>query len=147
MTSPEPSPQPISSTTADTSSTEPYFTDLNFERQVQRLHQAMVYGRWSLVLLLWFVVAPFCLWDLRSEIALLRDYFTWTAVRYGIVYHRIAAFGLSLCIGFTVATLIWQSRNLLIGIPSAQRKQLEREVIRIRTQGKTHPFWNWICKP
>ncbi len=118
-----------------------------FEKQVQRLHQVMVYGRWSLVLLLWLLVAPLCLWSLRSEIALWLDYFTWTALRYSIIYNRIPALGLSLCMGFTVSVLIWQSRNLLSGMPATQRKQLEQEVIRIRTQGKTHPLWHWIYKP
>lgn len=126
---------------------EGFEKDPLFEKQVQRLYRVMVYGRWSLVLLLWLIVAPLCLWNLRSEIALWLDYFTWTALRYSIIYNRIPALGLSLCIGLTVSVLIWQIRNLLSGMPATQRKQLEQEVIRIRTQGKTHPLWHWICKP
>lgn len=126
---------------------EGFEKDPLFEKQVQQLYRVMVYGRWSLVLLLWLIVAPLCLWNLRSEIALWLDYFTWTALRYSIIYNRIPALGLSLCIGLTVSVLIWQSRNLLSGMPATQRKQLEQEVIRIRTQGKTHPLWHWICKP
>jgi hypothetical protein len=91
-------------------------TDPSFTQQVQRLHQLTVYGRWLFVGCLWLTVAPFCLWNLRAEIALWQQYFTWVAVRYGLFYHPLSTLGLAFCVGMTVAVLVWQSRNILVGL-------------------------------
>jgi hypothetical protein len=117
-----------------------------FQQQVQRLHRLTVYGRWLTVGFMWLSIAPISLWMLRAEIALWLDYFTWTAVRYTILYNRFAAIGLILCIAATVAVLVWQSRNILWGIPAAHQKYLEKQVLRIRRQGKSHPLWRWVCE-
>lgn len=116
-----------------------------FQKQVQRLHRLTVYSRWLMVALLWLFLAPLCLWVLRSELALWFDYFTWTAVRYTIVYNRLPTFGIILCIAATVSLLVWQSRTILWGIPKEDLKQLEKKVLRIRRQGASHPLWKWVC--
>ncbi len=121
-------------------------TDPSFTQQVQKLHQLTVYGRWLFVGCLWLTVAPVCLWDLRSEIALWQQYFTWVAVRYGLFYHPLSTLGLAFCIGMTVAVLVWQSRNILVGLPQPEKERLEKQVCRIRQQGVTHPLWKWICQ-
>jgi hypothetical protein len=118
-----------------------------FQQQVLRLHQLTVYSRWLLIGFLWLLIAPLCLWHLRSEIGLWLDYFTWTAVRYTIIYNRIASIGLSLCMAWTISVLLWQSRNILQGISAAERRSLEKQVLKIRQQGKSHPLWKWVCKP
>lgn len=120
--------------------------DPAFRQQVQRLHHLIVCSRWLIVLALWICLAPISLWALRSEIALWLDYFTWTAVRYTIIYNRLPSLGLILCIGATVAVLIWQSRNILWGMPQDYVEYLERQVLNIRRQGKSHPLWKWIMK-
>lgn len=117
-----------------------------FQAQVQRLHQLTVYSRWLVVGLLWLLIAPLCLWVLRPEFALWHDYFTWTAVRYTIIYNRLPALGLIFCIGATVAVLIWQSRNILWGMPQDHVQYLEKQVCKIRQQGKSHPLWKWVCR-
>lgn len=117
-----------------------------FQQQVYRLHRLTVYGRWLTVAVLWLGVAPLCLWALRSEIALWLDYFTWTAVRYTIIYNRLAAIGLIVCIAATIGVLVWQSRNILWGMPEDHRKYLEKQVLRIRRQGKSHPLWKWVVE-
>lgn len=116
-----------------------------FKTQVQRLHRLTVYSRWLFVGLLWLVLAPISLWNLRGELVLLQDYFTWTAVRYAIIYNRLPALGLIFCVGVTVSVLIWQSRNILWGPPEDYLNYLERQVLRIRRQGKSHPLWRWVC--
>jgi hypothetical protein len=121
-------------------------TDPSFTQQVQRLHQLTVYGRWLFVGCLWLTVAPFCLWNLRAEIALWQQYFTWVAVRYGLFYHPLSTLGLAFCVGMTVAVLVWQSRNILVGLPQPEKERLEKQVCRIRQQGVTHPLWKWICQ-
>jgi hypothetical protein len=117
-----------------------------FKRQMQRLHELTVYGRWFVVGLLWFCLAPISIWGLRSEIVLWRSYFTWTAVRFGLAYHPLSAFGLALCIGSTVAVLFWQSQNILFGLSPYQVKHLEKQLLRIRQQGESHPLWKWVCR-
>ncbi|MDB9371930.1 hypothetical protein [Nodularia sphaerocarpa] len=119
--------------------------DTTFTQQVQKLHQLTVYGRWFFVGCLWLTIAPFSLWNLRGEITLLQQYFTWVAVRYGLLYHPLPTLGLAVCIGTTVSTLVWQSRNILLGLPQREQQRLEKQVFRIRQQGKTHPLWKWVC--
>ncbi|MBO3458109.1 hypothetical protein G7B40_028460 [Aetokthonos hydrillicola Thurmond2011] len=119
--------------------------DPSFAQQVQKLHQIQVYTRWLVVSLLWLTVGSASLWNLRAEIALLRQYFTWAAVRYGLFYHPVATLGLSFCLGMTTAVLVWQSRNILFGLPQQEKRQLEKQLFRIRQQGPSHPLWKWIC--
>jgi len=120
-------------------------SDLSFAQEVQRLHQLQVYGRWFFVSFLWLTIAPVCLWNLRAEIVLWRQYFTWVAVRYGLFYHPMATLGLAFCIGVTTAVLVWQSRNVLLGLPQQEKQRLEKQVFRIRQQGPSHPLWRWVC--
>ncbi|MEH1822864.1 MAG: hypothetical protein V7L31_27950 [Nostoc sp.] len=121
-------------------------SDPSFAQQVQRLHQLTVYGRWLFVGCLWLTVAPVSLWGLRTEIALWEQYFTWIAVRFGLFYHPLPTFGLAFCLGMTAAVLVWQSRNILLGLPQQEKQRLEKQVYRIRQQGATHPLWKWVCR-
>jgi hypothetical protein len=117
-----------------------------FKRQVQKLHQLIVYSRWLLVGLLWLSIGSLSLWSLRSEIALWLQYFTWVAVRYGLYYNPLPTFGLAFCIWMTISVLVWQSRNMLLGLPLKEKHRLEQQVHRIRQQGASHPLWRWICQ-
>jgi heme exporter protein D len=118
----------------------------NFERQVQRLHQLMVWGRWLFVLACWLILVPLSLWNLRSEIALVREHFTWTAVRFGLAYNLLSTLCLSFAIAVTAAVLIWQSRNILQGLPQQERRQLEKRVAKIQAIGPRHPLWRWVVR-
>ncbi|MGA7933378.1 MAG: hypothetical protein WCA35_07515 [Kovacikia sp.] len=121
-------------------------SDLAFRQEVERLYQFTVYARWSAVGLLWLTLGSLSLWGFRYPISLMIDDFTWAALRYGIAFHRLPAIGLATCIGLTVAVLIWQSRNILLGLPEQERKRLECQVSRIRQQGTSHPLWKFVCK-
>ena len=120
-------------------------SDPSFAQQVQRLHQLTIYARWLFVGFLWLTIAPVSLWGIRAEISLWHQYFTWVAVRYGLLYHPLSTFGLAFCIGMTAAVLVWQSRNILLGLPEQEKQRLEKQVYRIRQQGPTHPLWKWVC--
>ncbi|TAF07483.1 MAG: hypothetical protein EAZ77_09655 [Nostocales cyanobacterium] len=121
-------------------------SDAAFIEQVQNLHQLTVYGRWLFVSSLWLTIAPVCLWDLRREFQLWQEYFTWAAVRYGLVFHPLSTLGLAFCIGMTVSVLVWQSRNILIGLPQPEKQRLEKQVYRIRQQGSSHPLWKFVVR-
>lgn len=118
-----------------------------FQEQVERLHRLTVYVRWILVGLAWAIVGSLSLWGLRYPISLMLEYFTWASVYYGLHFHLLPAFGLFFCIAFTTAVLIWQSRNILFGLPKSERKSLERQVLRIRQKGTAHPLWKYVCQP
>lgn len=118
--------------------------DQEFNQEVQRLHELTVYGRWIVVGLSWVTIGPLSLWHLRREISLWIEEFTWAAVRYGLAYHRWSAIGLGLCLGMTLAVLLWQSRNILWGLSPSDQQRLERQVHRIRHQGPSHPLWRLI---
>jgi hypothetical protein len=111
---------------------------------IRRLHQLTIYARWAFVLGLWLTVGAFSLWQLRFRIQILMDYFTWAAVKYGLAYHIVAAFGLALCLGATASVLTWHLRNLLLGLSKHESQRLQQQAIRIRQQGHTHPLWRWL---
>lgn len=114
------------------------------KRQLKQL-QAILRRRWWLTVLgLWLTVGSLSLWNLRPEIILLRQYFTWTALRYGLFYHRLAALGLGLCLGLTVALLVAESRYLLFGLAQEEQQRLETWLQRINRQGPRHPLWTCL---
>jgi len=120
--------------------------DLTLQQDVARLYRLTIYARWCVVSVLWLTVGLLSLWGLRYPISLLLDYFTWPAVRYGLAFNRLPTIGLATCIGFTIATLLWQSRNALFGLSPRDRQRLEQQVQRIRLQGASHPLWNFVCR-
>lgn len=119
-------------------------SDPNFKKQVQRLHQLTIYGRWLFVIGCWSTLGVFGVWGLREEFTLWQEYFTWAAVRYAIVYNRLPAFCLAFCIGVTTAVLVWQSRCILKGLSTEERQRLEKQVRKIHALGSRHPLWKWI---
>ncbi len=118
--------------------------DPTFAQAVERLHRISVYGRWAVVCLLWLTIGVLSLWGLRSQLGLLMDYFTWSALRYGIIYNHLPALGLAFCIGMTAAVLVWQTRNILWGRPQHEQQRLEQQVLRIHKQGPSHPLWKLV---
>ena len=111
------------------------------KRQLKQLRTILRRRWWLTVLGLWLTVGSLSLWNLRPEIILLRQYFTWTALRYGLLYHRLAALGLGLCLGLTVALLLAESRYLLFGLAKEEQQRLETWLQRINRQGPRHPLW------
>lgn len=120
-------------------------SEVTFQVQVQRLHQLTVYGRWLLVAGIWLTIGSLSLWGLRYPISLLLEYFTWSAVRYGLFYHLGPTVGLAFCVGMTASVLVWQSRNILIGMPRKEKQRLEQHLLKIRQQGPSHPLWKLVC--
>jgi hypothetical protein len=117
-----------------------------FKNQIDNLYRVTVYWRWSVIGLLWLTVGAYSLWELRYPISLVQEYFTWAAVKYGLVFQPLPAFGLCLCVGMMTGTLCWQSRNLIWGLPKKERQQLIAKVCQIRKQGSSHPLWKWVVR-
>lgn len=120
--------------------------DPTFKTQVMRLHQLTVYGRWLAVSLLWLTLGSLSLWSWHYEVSLLRSHFTWSGLRYCIIFNPLPAIGLGFCLAMTTAILVWQSRNILLGLPRHEQQRLEQQVRRICQQGASHPLWKWVIK-
>lgn len=118
--------------------------DAQLLAQMEQLHRVFVVGRWLLVVILWSVLGIASAWALRHEFAMVTHRFTWAAIRYGLAFNIWATLGLSICIGPTVALLVWQTRNLLWGLPKLETVRLQKYVVKIRDQGPKHPLWGYI---
>jgi hypothetical protein len=117
-----------------------------FKNQIDNLYRLNLYGRWLVIGLMWLTIGIYSLWGLRYPISLIQEDFTWAAVKYGLIGEPIPAFGLCLCVGMMTGTLVWQSRNIIWGIPNKERQRLTQQVGNIRKQGNSHPLWKWVVK-
>jgi hypothetical protein len=115
--------------------------DPQYQRQIEQLRRTLLRRWWRNSTFLWLTLGSFSLWSLRGEWATLRQYFTWTAVRYAVAYNRLAALGLGLCVGLTVALLVAESRHILFGLTRAEQQRLDRLHQEIQAQGARHPLW------
>jgi hypothetical protein len=121
------------------------YSDPDFESYVQKLYNLNLYGRWLFVILSWLILGTWGVWGLRQDIPLWFDYFTWTAVRYTFYFNPISTLCLSFCIAITCSVLVWQSNNILHGgIAPAERRRLEKTVVKILAKGPKHPLWRWV---
>ena len=139
-------PDEYSSSNSNTDQDEPLQRDPAFIQAIDRLHRLNVIGRWLTLLVLWLTVGSWSVWQLRKTWETLQEYFTWSAIRVGLMFHPIAAVGLGLCIGLTLSTLIGQSRNLIWGLPDYEQAALRGRVLKIQQQGRSHPLWNRVWK-
>ena len=117
-----------------------------FKNQIDNLYRLNLYGRWLVIAALWLTVGVYSLWGLRYPISIIQEEFTWSAVKYGLIGAPIPAFGLCLCIGMMTGTLVWQSRNIIWGIPTKEQQRLTQQVGNIRKQGSSHPLWKWVVR-
>jgi hypothetical protein len=120
--------------------------DPMFKDRIERLYRLNVYGRWTVICSLWATVGAYSIYELRYPIELIREDFTWAAVKYGLIFQPISAVGLAVCVGMTVGTLVWQSRNAIWGLPKHERERLVKQVCQICKQGSSHPLWKWVVK-
>lgn len=119
--------------------------DSELYHAVVRLHQLTVLGRWCFVLLLWLTVGTVSIWQMIPNIRLTLEHFTWASVRMAFRYNYWAGIGLTLCVALTFSVLLWQSRNIVFGLPTLDQKRLVERLLRIRQQGPSHPLWKWVC--
>ncbi len=119
-------------------------SDLGTEAEIEYLRQHMMRNWWWLCLALWLTIGALSLWWLHADLQLIREYFTWAAVKYMLVYNRLAAMGLGLCFGITLALLYAESRHILLGVSKGEKLQLANRLAKIRAQGPSHPQWRII---
>lgn len=123
------------------------YTDIATEKAIEALRQHSLTIWWRLTVGVWLTLGPLTLWQLREEIGLLLDYFTWTAVYYGLKYNFPGALGFFLCVGLASTLLIREIRHLTLGLSPIERKRLENQLSKIRRQGDSHPLWSLVNRP
>jgi hypothetical protein len=119
-------------------------TKRNYSPEVQRLHLLTVYARWCFIIFCWLTLGIAGIWGLKTEILLWLEYFTWSALRYGLAAHFFSTLCLVFCIALTASVLVWQSRNVLFGLSSEEIDRLEQQLQRIIKTGNSHPLWRWV---
>lgn len=122
-------------------------TNIATERAIEALRQHTLTAWWRLTVGVWLTIGPLTLWQLRSEISLLLDYFTWTSVYYGLKYNFLGALGFFLCAGLATTLFVREIRHLTLGISPIERKRLENQLAKIRRQGASHPLWSLVNRP
>ena len=123
------------------------YTKVATERAIEALRQHSLTTWWRLTVGIWLTIGPLTLWQLRSEISLLLDYFTWTSVYYGLKYNFLGAVGFFLCVGLASTLLVREIRHLVLGISPIERQRLESQLAKIRRQGPSHPLWSLVSRP
>jgi hypothetical protein len=123
------------------------YTNIATERAIESLRQHALTTWWRFTVIVWLTIGPLTLWQLRSEISLLLDYFTWTSVYYGLKYNFLGAIGFFICVGLASTLLIREIRHLTLGLSPMERKRLENQLAQIRRQGPSHPLWSLVNRP
>lgn len=121
--------------------------DPQTEAQIQRLCQLNLYGRWGMVVFCWLTLGAIALWALQRDLQLMWEHFTWAAVRYTLVFKPVPSMMVIFCVAITTSTLVWQSRNILWGLPAREKYKLFREVETIRSRSPDHWLWKWVIQP
>ena len=119
-------------------------SEVDFQKKVDKYYQLTIYFRWIVVLLLWSTLGVYGIWGIRHEIKLWLDYFTWSAVHYGLAFNLFPTICLGICIGMTVSVLLWQSSHILWGLSDKEKYYLENKVKKILAKGSSHPLWKWV---
>lgn len=128
----------------DAEQNNPPELDPALQRAIDRLHRLTVWGRWAMVVGLWLTLGAWSFWQLRRVIGRLVQIFTWSGLRWGLLGKPLAAMGLAFCVAMLLSVLVWQSRNILWGLPQVERDRLRERVLRIHQQGDSHPLWRWV---
>ncbi|MEM9809369.1 MAG: hypothetical protein AAF959_29315 [Cyanobacteria bacterium P01_D01_bin.56] len=124
-----------------------HYSNIATERAIEALRQHSLTLWWRLTVAVWLTVGPLTLWQLRAEISLLLDYFTWTSVYYGLKYNFLGAIGFFLCVALASTLFVREIRHLTLGISPLERKRLEAQLTKIRRQGDSHPLWSLVNRP
>ncbi|MFM7470512.1 MAG: hypothetical protein ACKO5P_03270 [Nodosilinea sp.] len=119
-------------------------SDSRDDCRLERLRLILMRRWWLATALLWLILGSLSLISLRREIGQLHQYFTWTALRYALAYNRLAALGLGLCIGLSLALLLAESRYILFGLSRGERRRLQQSLERVRQRGPGHPLWRHL---
>ncbi|MEM9155821.1 MAG: hypothetical protein AAGB13_12445 [Cyanobacteria bacterium P01_F01_bin.33] len=107
---------------------------------------ALIYMRlrWVVVMLIWVGVGIPSLLILRAEISRLLEFFTWSGLKYSLLYSPIAGIGVCISLAFTLAALLWQSHYELFGLSKQTRQSIEQQAEFVRQLEPNHWIRRWL---
>jgi hypothetical protein len=104
-------------------------------------HVYLVYQNGILMLMgwVWLLIGIPSLWALRQDVVRLLQHFTWTGLRFSLLYKPgLPSFGLLFCLVLTLYVLLSQSRYELVGLIESERHLLELTAQRLRKLPSQH---------
>jgi len=115
------------------------------EKEIEKLYQLKIYGRWIVVIIAWILILPWALWQFRETISLCQERCTWATIRVGIEFTPLASLGIAFCLGFATSVLVKQSVHILNGGLSEKEKYyLSQEVLKIRQKGESYWLYRYL---
>jgi hypothetical protein len=115
------------------------------DRQVAQLRRWEQWRRWLTVAALWIFVGGWSCWQLRDSIALLGEYFSWTGLRYVVMFNFWGGgVGLIICFATTVSTMFWQLLQWWWPPSDRERHRLEQQAAKVFAPGSRHPLRRWL---
>ena len=119
-------------------------SDFDFQKKVTKYYRLTIYMRWLIVIFLWLTLGIYGIWGIRHEIQLWLDYFTWSAIYYGLAFNPIPTLCLAICVGMTISVLVRQSRCVIWGLSKKEQYYIEQKVSKIIASGSSHPLHRWL---
>lgn len=105
----------------------------------QQVYLAYQSGLFKAMGLVWLVMGIPSLWALREDLLRLVRYFTWTGLRFSLLYKPSwPSFGILFCLIFTLYVLMSQSRYEVLGLMDTERQLLETVAVRLRRLPQHH---------
>ncbi|NJL99429.1 MAG: hypothetical protein HC924_11790 [Synechococcaceae cyanobacterium SM2_3_2] len=111
----------------------------SLSRDAQQVY--LVYQNGILMLMgwVWLLIGIPSLWALRQDVVRLIQHFTWTGLRFSLLYKPgLPSFGLLFCLVLTLYVLLSQSRYELVGLIESERHLLELTAQRLRKLPSHH---------
>lgn len=105
-------------------------------RSLKKFYRRQIYLKWLIVAGCWSILLPIIIWGLRTEIELLKDYFTWTALRYSLAFNLPYTLLLVICLWLALRTLFWQIKNALFGLSPQDKYYLKKRFKEKRFKSK-----------
>lgn len=93
----------------------------------------------------WILIGIPSLWALRQDVVRLIQYFTWTGLRFTLLYKPgWPSFGILFCVILTLYVLLSQSRYELLGLLDSERQLVEATAQYLRRLPTRHPLSHYF---
>ncbi len=113
----------------------------SLSRDAQQVYLAYQKGLLWLMGGVWILIGIPSLWALRQDLARLIQYFTWTGLRFMLLYKPgWPSFGILFCVILTLYVLLSQSRYELLGLLDSERQLVEATARHLRRLPARHPL-------
>ncbi len=117
----------------------------SLSRDAQQVYLAYQKGLLWLMGGVWILIGIPSLWALRQDVARLMQYFTWTGLRFTLLYKPgWPSFGILFCVILTLYVLLSQSRYELLGLLDSERQLVEATARHLRRLPARHPLFYYF---